>query len=302
MRLPEPAAEAAKWCLLVGLAYFSADAVSAVIGRNLEVPGRPLPASPIAAVLEDVPAQAAPPGLITLLRTTEPKGGGQPSDDPSAGGEASGTPAEAPQMVQVKLQGTMAASGGSGLAILEYQGASHVVGSGEKIGDFTLKSVTAYSVTLESQGQLFNLELNSQQGAPTMIAQARPATPTPAEQANQPPEEPEEAAGETTPIQRIDELRNILDNPEAFMGQGFNVKPEVSGDQVQGMRISRMNPAHPLARLGIQTGDLVKSLNGSALEGPESISVLYRVLRNSSTLTFEVERNGAPQTVEVHLE
>ena len=100
----------------------------------------------------------------------------------------------------------------------------------------------------------------------------------------------------------MQELRNILDNPEEFMGQGFQAKPEVANGEVLGMRIRLPDPSHPLARLGIRDGDVVKSLNGTALEGPESVSMVYRVLRNSPTLRFEVGRNGQDETVEVQLE
>ncbi|MCA9778924.1 MAG: hypothetical protein KC800_19485 [Candidatus Eremiobacteraeota bacterium] len=305
MQLPESAAEAAKWLLLVGLAFFAADATSALIGRSLAIPERPLPPAVVNAVLEDVPAQAAPPGLVSLLRTTEPKGGLKQDDsaEPTVKGKK-GQTAPVPGIEQIKLQGTMAAANGAGLAILEYQGSSQVVSSGDQIGGFTLKSVTSYSATLEGQGQTYLLSLNSEQSTSTAVAPNRPAVSQPTEQPSQPEEvsEAPEEQGSTAPILTMDELRNILDNPEKFMGQGFTAKPEVVDGVVQGMRIKLANPSHPLARLGIRDGDLVKSLNGTALEGPESLSMVYRVLRNSSTLRFEVGRNGQDETVEVQLE
>ena len=213
-----------------------------------------------------------------------------------------------PGIDQIKLQGTMAAANGAGLAILEFQGASQVVSSGDQIGGFTLKAVTSYSVTLEGQGQTFLLDLNSQQSSSTALAPSRPAERPTAETQTQQPEpqnvdpQPEEQAGSTAPILSMQELRNILDNPEEFMGQGFQAKPEVANGEVLGMRIRLPDPSHPLARLGIRDGDVVKSLNGTALEGPESVSMVYRVLRNSPTLRFEVGRNGQDETVEVQLE
>ncbi len=311
MQLPESAAEAAKWFLLVGLAYFAADATSALIGRSLEIPDRPLPQAVVNAVLEDAPAQAAPPALVSLLRTTGPKGGVKDdSTEVSVAKSKDGAKqsAQAPGIEQIKLQGTMAAANGAGLAILEFQGASQVVGSGDQIGGFTLKSVTSYSVTLEGQGQTFLLDMNSQQSSPTALPQSRPVerpiadSQSPQPEAQNEEQQPEEQAGSTSPILSMKELRNILDNPEEFMGQGFQAKPEVENGEVLGMRIKLANPSHPLARLGIRDGDLVKSLNGTALEGPESVSMVYRVLRNSPTLRFEVGRNGQDETVEVQLE
>ena len=69
MNLPDSAAEGAKWFLLLGLAFYSADAASAVIQHRLHVPEKPLPQAVVSAVLDEVPAQAVPPGLVSLLET-----------------------------------------------------------------------------------------------------------------------------------------------------------------------------------------------------------------------------------------
>ena len=102
MQLPESAAEAAKWILLVGLAFYAADATSAVIGRNLRVPETPLPQAVVLAVTGDVPGQSAPPELISLLRTTGPTGGVETDKDESEQGDAKLTaPAAASQIGQL---------------------------------------------------------------------------------------------------------------------------------------------------------------------------------------------------------
>lgn len=311
MQLPDSAAEAAKWLLLFGLAFYSADAASALIGRRLKVPERPLPTAVVQAVWEEVPAQAAPPDLINLLRTTEPKGGlkEDDTDSPQRGVESEKKdPGSGPELKQLKLQGTMAAGDGAGLAILEYQGKPKVISTGERLEGFLLKSVDANSATLELRGQSFLLDLRTQERSPTALAtvkppqavvQKEPATTEPEVETEG--ESADELPANTAPILTMSELRNILDNPEEFMGQGFHAKPEMVDGAVQGVRISLANPGHPLARLGIRDGDLVKSLNGTVLEGPESLSMIYRVLRNSSTLRFEVGRGGADETVEVQL-
>ena len=68
------------------------------------------------------------------------------------------------------------------------------------------------------------------------------------------------------------------------------------------MRVSIRDASHPLARLGVQNGDVVKSLNGTPINGPEALSSIYRVLRNTSNLSFDVDRGGTSQKVEIQLD
>ena len=76
----------------------------------------------------------------------------------------------------------------------------------------------------------------------------------------------------------------------------------LKGGEIIGMRVAIKDASHPLARLGIQNGDVVKSLNGTPINGPEALSSIYRVLRNTSNLSFEVDRGGTSQKVEITLE
>ena len=111
-----------------------------------------------------------------------------------------------------------------------------------------------------------------------------------------------DAGGSDSAILTQRELRNILDNPAEFAGKGFRMKPVLNGGEIVGMRVNIRNASHPLARLGIKDGDIVKSLNGTPLNGPEALSSIYRVLRNTSSLSFDVDRGGSSEKVEITLE
>lgn len=90
----------------------------------------------------------------------------------------------------------------------------------------------------------------------------------------------------------------ILDlPPDGHRYGGFMTKPIVSEKEVVGMLVSCRETRHPLYRLGLRDQDRVVSLNGIKLDGPESLSHVYRTLRTSSTLEFGVIRDGRPQTI-----
>ena len=309
MNLPEPLSQAAKWTLVVGLAFFAADATAAVIQDRLQVPLKALPDNVIGVVKESIPAQAPPPGLISLLKTTEPESSNSASDEGGGStGGSNGKPGRSvkPLPVQpptnLQLQGTMAGAGGTGLAMINFNGQTQVVSVGEGISNFTLVSVSPYNVRLESEGQSITLDMNSsgtKKSVPQKpVARKLPSRPRPGATPSPTPS-PE---GEENEILTQRELRNILDNPAQFAGKGFRMKPVLKDGTIIGMRVSLRDQGHPLARLGIKNGDVVKSLNGTPINGPEALSGIYRTLRNTSSLSFDVDRNGISQKVDIALE
>ena len=307
MTLPDSVSQAAKWALVVGLAFSAADATAAVLQNRLQAAAKPLPAAAVVPVQADMPAQAVPPGLVSLLSTTEPEGKANETTDggPTVAGDPSVKPAVRPAPTNMVLKGTMAGEAGRGLALIYMNGQTMAVGVGDEIAGLTLKSVSSYSVRLEGNGQIMMLEMDSNEtlspNIPAVsVAAAQPVDPIQPEP--QPSETPEEMNADSGAILTQRELRNILDNPASFAGNGFRMKPVLNNGDIVGMRVAITNQSHPLARLGIQNGDGVKSLNGTPLNGPEALSNIYRLLRNTSNLSFEVDRNGTAEKIDITLE
>lgn len=305
MNLPDSLSQAAKWALVIGLAFFAADATAAVIQDRLQVPLKPLPADVVGVVQESIPAQAPPPGLISLLKTTAPEGAepatvnGRPTVTTKGGKSVKPLPVQTP--TNLRLQGTMAGAGGTGLAMIEFNGQTQVVSVGEGISNFTLASVSPYSVRLESEGQSVTLDMNSNGAKSVSRTPASRKLPSKPPVGAKPSPTPSPEAKENDILTQR-ELRNILDNPAQFAGKGFRMKPVLKDGTIIGMRVSLKDQGHPLARLGIKNGDVVKSLNGTPINGPEALSGIYRTLRNTSSLSFDVDRNGISQKVDIALE
>ncbi len=313
MTIPDSVSQGLSWLLVVGLAFFAAETSSALLENQLRVPPRPLPATAVFAIQEESPAQAPAPGLIALLATTQPEGaeiaaGTEEANGGSGRPDRGGTKAKKPENdgnpKNLRLKGTMAGFGGAGLAMIELDKDTVVVSAGDEIAGYRLISVEPYSVTLEANGhyQVLEMDVATDLSTPPPNSTAQrtdePVVPAPEEE-----EEPgeaeaeEEAAGILT--QR--ELRNILDNPEKFAGQGFRMNPVLREGEIIGMQVALPDTNHPLARLGLKHGDIVRTLNGQELNGPEALTSIYRVLRNTSSLRFEVERNGQNESIDIAL-
>lgn len=91
-------------------------------------------------------------------------------------------------------------------------------------------------------------------------------------------------------------LKEVLDMPTCHYS-GLKIRPHLEGEQVVGMVVTGRDARHPLSRLGIRDQDIVLSVNGVSLDGPESVSSVYRIMRTSSTLEFEIIRDNQRQTI-----
>ncbi len=306
LTVPDSLSRFLGWCLLVGLAFYSADSTAALIENRLRVEPKPLAAAaPLPMASQAAVAAPPPPGVSKLLATTQPEAPPSPGPGEAMAGVngAVGAPVPTAPPSSLKLRGTMAGVGGSGLAMIDINGVTEVIAVGEEVAGMTLAEVNAYSARLEAPGRSQILEMDVATSLPAPVALPLPvavdidpaATPAPAAT---PGDDGTPVGGA---ILTQTELRNILDNPGQFAGNGFRMKPVMRDGEIVGMRVTMRDASHPLARLGVQDGDIVRSLNGTALNGPEALSSIYRVLRNTSNLNFDVERNGAPQNVTVSL-
>jgi type II secretion system protein C len=308
--------ETVRWLLVCGLAFYLADAANAGLERRWA--SAPVPIAPVKAPL--VSASGALPvshDLVELLATTEPE---QLSvTAASSQGVAPGKPQEG--TLSLTLVGSMAGPEGAGVAMLTVGGESVVAGTGDMVKDWKVEGVYATSVELERKGEKRSIEMYGTATIPTAMATVPAAASTkvaavsgtsPAagqRGARKPanpggPKGPDAAAtpaGPVEPLTSQKELVALLNNPGAISKQG-SVKSVNRKGEIIGYQIKIKDPAFPLARLGLRTGDIVTSLNGMPANGPEGLSKIYRSLRNATSLRFAIERNGQPTTVQVDLD
>ena len=50
-----------------------------------------------------------------------------------------------------------------------------------------------------------------------------------------------------------------------------------------------------LAAIGIRSGDVIKSINGKAIDSPNKALSLFEQLKGSSAINLEIERRGQPK-------
>lgn len=88
--------------------------------------------------------------------------------------------------------------------------------------------------------------------------------------------------------------RIVTSNPNA-LGELLRAQPVFSNGVQKGYRVYPGRDRQQFTRLGLQPGDLVTAINGSALDDPNRSGEILNTLISSSTAQVMVERNGASQ-------
>lgn len=80
-------------------------------------------------------------------------------------------------------------------------------------------------------------------------------------------------------------LPELLQQARAVPNIGPNGQPN-------GFRIMDIQPGSIYERLGLKRGDVIKGVNGDAVDSPAKAMELYNQLRTSPRITLQIERNG----------
>ncbi len=273
------------WAMVVGLAFYAADASCATAECRLSTEPAPLlsPSPEFRKVARAVPGQ-----LEALLTSSK-----QELVAAAQESQEANSPGVTWSQAQFVLAGTLADDRGRGLALLSQNGnPPEVVPTGEKIGGWTLVKVGHQQAELRRAGETRSIDFL----APVTL-------PVPSEEANGEVSKLEPSTpANVEPIRTRSELRALLSGSDATAQHQGSLRPYFHEGEIQGYLVRVKDPHFPLARLGIADRDVVTSVNGVPCTGTESLSEIYRVLRNALTIRLELQRGGEPISLVVNLE
>lgn len=188
-------------------------------------------------------------------------------------------PAAAPQtQMNLVLSAVFATNDpAKGLAIIgESAAAANVYKVGEAVRPGTmLHAVYADRVILDRGGSLEALALPTQSMAGVQVSRAPTVRP---------------ASNQFT-----ENLRRIAEsNPSAF-AQIVRPQPVFANGVQRGYRVYPGRNRAMFAKLGLQPGDLVTTINGTPLDDPQRGMEIFNTMGTSDRVTITVERNGQSQ-------
>ena len=199
------------------------------------------------------------------------------------------------------LVGTLEGQG-QALAVLQGAGSqdTSVVALGEDFQGYKVIEVGAFQARLrDARNQEYTISMSvastTNNTTPAQVAMVPPPGFVP-QQPVQPP--PDAAKG---PYKTSRELREDIDNKGQWIGN-ILVKPVMRNGESVGVQINYKGGENPFSRLGIQSGDVVLSLNNKPAKAVENLPEILMELRNAQSLNFNLERNGQPSPLTVNLE
>jgi general secretion pathway protein C len=208
--------------------------------------------------------------------------------------------------LNVKLRGVFAGGGtGTGYAIVNAGARDEATRmGGEIVPGVTLESVHAGHVMLRRAGALERVNLEerisgqgpaaaprSAQGAPPAPRRAAPSSAAPAAQLSSP------GGG----LQRPEPYAPVGDVPTEQQSGAPGAAPAppqapaprpLSGAPSQGLVIQEVPPGSLLERIGLQPGDVVRSVNGEAVTSEADVARVLQSRGMQGPVTAEVQRGG----------
>ena len=195
-------------------------------------------------------------------------------------------------------------------AVINATGTSLLYRVGMSIDDREVLAVDRNRVVLRANGALCDLNMF---GAPppTAVAASQPVSP--------PIVIAEAASADTGGIEAADLDANIhqvsdtsytvnrglvdrlLANQAALMSAARVIPHEEDGRTV-GMKIYGIRRSSLLGRLGIQNGDMLRTINGFDLSDPTALLQAYTTLRSADHLTMQVMRRGQPMSMDYQIQ
>jgi general secretion pathway protein C len=151
-------------------------------------------------------------------------------------------------------------------------------------------------VDFENNGHLERVGLAGQPAPPT--------TPV-AEVPTDDPNKDEMQAAIDTGVKKIDDnnyeidkalIDKVLANPMG-VAKGARVVPAVKNGKPDGFKLYAIRPNSVYAKLGLQNGDTLQSINGFELTTADKALEVYTKLREATALQVDVTRRGKPTTI-----
>ena len=179
------------------------------------------------------------------------------------------------------LFGVRADGAGGGSAIIGRSDGRQVsVVAGEELeAGLTLTSVAPDHVMLSRGGASFRLDFPDMTSGAAAVAPAtvaQPAASTP---------EPDSAEGAVVDLQRL-------------IAQA-GLRPRVQGLGINGLTVSASGDGGELRNAGLRSGDVILSVNGTALNSPQALAALRGQLADAPSAQIQFERDGQVRSTTV---
>jgi len=204
-------------------------------------------------------------------------------------------PSKAPETkLNLTLKGVLAATPMELASAIIAQGKSgreEIYSVGDRMpGNVLIKEIHPEYVVLERNGRLETLKLQKISGVAGVETRSSSSTSNRRLSAS---------AGHARELKQI--RSNIIKNPTSFGEYALPVVVKENGKQI-GYRLKAQKKGDLLAKLGIQSSDVITQINGVKLDQPQNGISALRKLSTATNLDIVVRRNGAEVPLNISLQ
>jgi general secretion pathway protein C len=225
-------------------------------------------AAPTPQAVEARPLPEVDLGVLSRFDAFFRNGGGGAEAAPSDGGGLS-------------LFGVRADGAGGGSAIIGLSDGRQVsVGAGEEVEPgLTLSAVAPDHVMLSRGGAPFRLDFPDMTSGAASVAPATTA-------------QPAVSAPEPAPAE------GVVVDPQRLIAQA-GLRPRIQGLGTKGLTVSASGDGGELRNAGLRSGDVILSVNGTALNSPQALAALRGQLADAPSAQIQFERDGQVRSTTV---
>jgi general secretion pathway protein C len=90
-------------------------------------------------------------------------------------------------------------------------------------------------------------------------------------------------------------VEKIMSNPAAI--RGARIVPSIKDGKPNGFKLYAIRPSSAFAKIGLQNGDTIHSINGFELNSPDQALKVYTKLREATNLSVSLTRRGKSVTM-----
>lgn len=180
--------------------------------------------------------------------------------------------------LQLELLGTVAGEGSYNCAVIDDKKKPRVYKIGDQVANATLLKIMRNTVVLRvgDKEEVLTVKVHKSGSAPPAARPPQPAATG--------------AGGDAKTIGAFKEIKDILVQA--------NARPHFEGGKMDGFYIGRVTDGSILKKIGLESGDIVGSVNGQSLEKPDDIYNLQKMQAPTGEKTsLKVMRQGKQITL-----
>jgi general secretion pathway protein C len=154
----------------------------------------------------------------------------------------------------------------------------------------------------KSANRVERIDLLGAAAPPPPVAVAAPPTPTP----TAPSPEGDLTADLDKGVRKTSEtsydidrslVDKILNDPSAI-ARSARIVPSIKDGKANGFKMYAIRPNSVYAKIGMQNGDTIHSINGYEITSPDKALEVYQKVKSASSLSVQITRRGSPVTME----